>query len=81
MRARRENELATEKVKAEITGKVWKIVTQPGQSLQEEETILIMESMKMEIPVVAPVKGILKEILVKEGQDVSEGQELAVIES
>jgi biotin carboxyl carrier protein len=73
--------LATEKVKAEITGKVWKIVTQPGQSLQEEETILIMESMKMEIPVVAPVKGILKEILVKEGQDVSEGQELAVIES
>lgn len=73
--------MATEKVKAEITGKVWKIVTQPGQSLQEEETILIMESMKMEIPVVAPVKGILKEILVKEGQDVSEGQELAVIES
>jgi len=73
--------MATEKVKAEITGKVWKIVTQPGQSLQEEETILIMESMKMEIPVVAPVKGKLQAILVQEGQDVSEGQELAVIES
>jgi urea carboxylase len=73
--------LATEKVKAEITGKVWKIVTQPGHALQEEETILIMESMKMEIPVVAPIKGTLRAILVQEGQDVSEGQELAVIES
>jgi biotin carboxyl carrier protein len=40
-----------------------------------------MESMKMEIPVVAPIKGTLKAILVQEGQDVSEGQELAVIES
>ena len=73
--------MATERVKAEITGKVWKIVTRPGQALQEEEAILIMESMKMEIPVVAPVKGTLKELLVKEGDEVSEGQELAVIES
>ena len=73
--------MATEKVKAEITGKVWKIVTQPGQQLAEEETILIMESMKMEIPIVAPVKATLKEILVKEGQEVSEGQDLAVIET
>jgi biotin carboxyl carrier protein len=73
--------VAQEKVKAEITGTVWKIVTQPGQQLQEEDVILIMESMKMEIPVLAPVKCTLKELLVKEGQEVSEGQELAVIES
>ena len=73
--------MAQEKVKADITGTVWKIVTQPGQQLAEEDTILIMESMKMEIPVLAPVKGTLKEILVKEGQEVSEGQELALIES
>lgn len=73
--------MAIEKVKAEITGNVWKIVAQPGQALAEEETILIMESMKMEIPVMAPVKGTLKEILVKEGQEVSEGQDLAVIET
>jgi len=73
--------MATETVKAEITGNVWKIVTQAGQQLAEEETILIMESMKMEIPVLAPVKGTLKELLVKEGQEVSEGQDLAVIET
>jgi acetyl-CoA carboxylase biotin carboxyl carrier protein len=73
--------VATEKVKAEITGNVWKIVAKPGQALEEEETILIMESMKMEIPVMAPVKGTLKEILVKEGQEVSEGQDLAIMET
>ena len=73
--------MATEKVRAEITGTVWKIVTQPGQQLAEEETILIMESMKMEIPVIAPVKGTLASLLVKEGQEVSEGQDVAVIET
>lgn len=73
--------MAIEKVKAEITGNVWKIVAQAGDSLEEEQTILIMESMKMEIPVMAPVKGRLKELLVKEGQEVSEGQDLAVIET
>lgn len=73
--------MATEKVRAEITGTVWKIVTQPGQQLAEEETILIMESMKMEIPVIAPVKGTLASILVKEGQEISEGQDVAVIET
>ncbi len=73
--------MATEKVRAEITGTVWKIVAKPGQQLAEEETILIMESMKMEIPVMAPVKGTLASLLVKEGQEVSEGQDLAVIET
>lgn len=73
--------MATEKVKAEITGNVWKIVAQAGDPLEEEQTILIMESMKMEIPVMAPVKGRLKELLVTEGQEVSEGQDLAVIET
>lgn len=73
--------MATEKVRAEITGTVWKIVSQPGQQLAEEDTILIMESMKMEIPVIAPVKGTLASILVKEGQEVSEGQDVAVIET
>ena len=73
--------MATERVKAEITGNVWKIVAQVGDALEEEQTILIMESMKMEIPVMAPMKGKLRELLVKEGQEVSEGQDLAVIET
>ena len=45
------------------------------------DTIMIIESMKMEIPVIAPVKGTLASLLVKEGQEVSEGQDVAVIET
>jgi acetyl-CoA carboxylase biotin carboxyl carrier protein len=73
--------MARETIKAEITGNVWKIVAQVDQELAEQETILIMESMKMEVPVLAPVKGKLKELLVREGQDVSEGQDLAILET
>ena len=73
--------MAIEEVKSEITGKVWKIETELGGRLEEEDTILIIESMKMEIPVMAPVAGILKEINVKEGDDVSEGQVVAVLET
>jgi acetyl-CoA carboxylase biotin carboxyl carrier protein len=73
--------VATTKLKAEITGNVWKIVAQIGENVEAEQTILIIESMKMEIPAVSPVKGRIKELLVKEGQEVSEGQELALIET
>lgn len=69
--------MATEIVKSEITGKVWKIVAAPGAALAEEDTIMILESMKMEIPVLAPVSGTLVKLLVKEGDDVSEGQDVA----
>ncbi len=68
------------KVASEITGKVWKIVSEPGQSLAEDEPILILESMKMEIPVSAPLDCKVVEILVAEGDTVSEGQAVAVIE-
>ena len=68
------------KVASEITGKVWKIVSQPGSQLAEDEPILILESMKMEIPVSAPLDCTVVEILVAEGDTVSEGQEVAVIE-
>jgi acetyl-CoA carboxylase biotin carboxyl carrier protein len=54
-------------VVAEVAGKVWKIEAQPGASLAAEDVILILESMKMEIPVVAPSAGKLAEIRVKEG--------------
>ena len=73
--------MATIELKADITGSVWKILKSPGDKVEEDEPVLIMESMKMEIPVMAPVKGRHKELLVKEGQEVSEGQELAVIET
>jgi biotin carboxyl carrier protein len=67
-------------VEAQITGNVWKIEKTVGDSVRAEDVILILESMKMEIPVEAPVSGRLAEIRVREGENVEEGAILAVIE-
>ena len=67
-------------VEAEITGNVWKIEKQPGETVEDEDVIMILESMKMEIPVEAPCAGIVSEIRVAEGDNVEEGHVLAVIE-
>jgi len=67
-------------VKAELVGTVWKIEARPGQQVQEEDVLIILESMKMEIPVLAPKAGTVREIRVKEQDVVKEGQVLAVIE-
>ncbi len=68
-------------VKTEITGKVWKITAEKGQRLSEDEPIVILESMKMEIPVPAPLDCTVIEILVTEGDTVTEGDVIAHIES
>ena len=68
-------------VKTEITGNVWKIVAEVGDSVDEDDPILILESMKMEIPVSAPEDGVLKEILTEEGAVVTEGTVVARIEA
>ena len=68
-------------VESEITGKVWKIEVAVGTQVQEEDTLLILESMKMEIPVMAPAAGRVAEIAVKVDDTVEEGQVLAVIET
>ncbi len=73
--------MATLKVKSEVTGKVWEVVAQPGQAVAAEETLLVLESMKMEIPVAAPVNGKLQAILVQKDEEVSEGQVLAILET
>jgi acetyl-CoA carboxylase biotin carboxyl carrier protein len=65
--------MAVVDVKTEITGNVWKIVAKLGDVVGEDATLLILESMKMEIPVSAPEAGTVKEILVAEGAVVSEG--------
>ena len=67
-------------VEAEIAGNVWKVETQVGAAVEEEDVLLILESMKMEIPVVVEDPGTLVEILVEEGQSVVGGQPVAVIE-
>lgn len=68
------------KVKADVAGTVWKITQQAGATLAAEDQIMILESMKMEIPVSAPKAGRLARLLVAEGDVVAEGQDLAEIE-
>ena len=67
-------------VEAHITGTVWKIEVNVGDQVEEGDTVVILESMKMEMPVEAEDAGTVKEILVKEGQAVSEGDVLMVLE-
>ena len=67
-------------VKAELVGNLWKIVTEVGQQVEEDDTLMILESMKMEIPITSPVSGTIKEILVAEGDVVQEGQTVAIVE-
>ena len=67
-------------IAAELVGCLWKIVTRVGQQVEEDDTLMIIESMKMEIPVSTPVSGTVTRILVSEGEVVQEGQILAVVE-
>jgi acetyl-CoA carboxylase biotin carboxyl carrier protein len=65
---------------AHITGTVWKIEKRPGSHVAEGDPVVILESMKMEMPVEAPCSGTVREVKVKEGQSVDEGNVLAVID-
>jgi len=65
---------------AHITGTVWKIEKGPGARVAEGEPVVILESMKMEMPVEAPCAGTVREVKVKEGQSVDEGNVVAVID-
>ena len=67
-------------VEAHITGTVWKIEVEVGDSVEEGDAIVILESMKMEMPVEAEDPGVVTEILCSEGQSVSEGDTLVVLE-
>ena len=68
-------------VKTEIAGTVWKIVAKVGDTVEEDEPVMILESMKMEIPVVAPETGVVKEIKVAEGDAVDEDSVVALMEA
>lgn len=63
-----------------MVGKILKIEKNPGDHVEEDEVIIVMEAMKMEIPIVAPVAGTLKELKITAGQAVEAEQVLAVIE-
>ena len=67
-------------IEAHITGTVWKIECEVGDEIAEGDTVVILESMKMEMPVEAEDGGTVKEIKVSEGQAVNEGDTLVVLE-
>lgn len=68
-------------LKAEVTGKVWKIVVPAGSQVGADDPILIVESMKMEIPISSEKPGTVVELLVGEGDAVEDGQVVGFIET
>ena len=68
------------KVFSEITGSVWKVEVQPGDRVEVGQTLLIVESMKMEIPVESPAAGTVREVLVTENEAVQDGQWLVTVD-
>ena len=66
-------------VRSPVAGTVWKIEAAVGDALPAEADIMILESMKMEVPVTAPEGGTLVELLVDEEEVIAEGQDLAVV--
>jgi len=68
------------KVRSEVTGSVWKVEVAIGQRVVEGDTLLIVESMKMEIPVSAPADGVVAELLVAQGEPVLDDQVLAILQ-
>ena len=69
-----------EHIKAHITGVVFQIAAQRGDRVGVGDPVIVLESMKMEIPVEAPRAGVVQEISVQEGQTVQEGDTVAVLE-
>lgn len=67
-------------IKAHITGTVWKIEVAAGDAVEEDDVLIILESMKMEMPIEAPFDGTITEILCAEGDAVQDGQVLARID-
>jgi len=72
--------MTTTNVIAEVSGTVWKIVVAVGDRVDAEQEVMILESMKMEIPALAPRAGVVQSLLVAEGDAVSEGQALALLQ-
>ena len=70
----------TEEVRAEMVANVWKVVAHQGDTVAEGDTLVILESMKMEIPVLAETSGRVSSLVVNEGDVVQEGDVIAVIE-
>ena len=73
--------MAKIEVTSEVTGNVWKVQAKVGDVLAEDDVIMILESMKMEIPIEAPIAGKLVELSVAEEDSVDEDQVVAIIQT
>ena len=73
--------MARIEVRAEVTGKVWKILVPVGSPVAAEDTVMVVESMKMEIPVISEEGGKVVELRVAEGDPVEDGQVVAIVET
>ena len=69
-----------DEIRAEMVANVWKVVAGTGDPVSEGDTLVILESMKMEIPVLAESDGVVAQMAVNEGDVVQEGDLIAVIE-
>ena len=72
--------MAKQEVESEVTGNVWKVLKSTGDSVEAGEVIMILESMKMEIPIVAEIDGTVIEVRCNEGDSVIEGQVLLMVD-
>jgi len=68
------------KVRSEIAGSVWKIEVAIGDSVAEDDPLIVLESMKMEIPLLSPRAGVVRESLVSEGDPIGEGDVAVILE-
>lgn len=73
--------MAREEIESEVTGTVWKIETKVGDKVAEGDVLMIIESMKMEIPVLATEEGTIAEFSVEETEPVAEGQVVVVLDT
>ena len=72
--------MAETRVRSEIAGAVWKIEVAIGDRVAEDDALIILESMKMEIPILAPRAGVVRAILVAEGDPIAEGEVALILD-
>lgn len=70
----------SQEVRSEMAANVWKLEARNGDALNEGDVIVILESMKMEIPVVSPTSGVISEIHIAEGDSIQEGDLIATLD-
>lgn len=68
-------------VLSDVSGSIWKVVAQPGQQVAEGDVLVVIESMKMEIPVESPCSGVLRSLCCQESQPIREGDTIAVVDA